>query len=116
MADWLLDSCIRGHPLRLWAVPRHDNPLWYDCEGCRLENRERGPGPYEPDDGVIKRVVSGDRPPYVHRSEMFQAVKILTERGYSTRRTAETAGVTERTVTRIRGKIKRGIPYGQTRS
>ncbi len=108
-------TCRRGHPLAVHGRPRADRPGKWSCAECKRDwNREHRPekGPIEIDPQVVERVVNGDLPAYVNRREMLEAVTILTARGLSHRETALRAGITQRTVSRMRLKIKKGLPYG----
>lgn len=102
--------CGRGHPLAVFGRLReHRSYRTYTCRECtRLYSHKQ-----EPDPVVVERVVSGERPEYVHQAEMLAAVTILTRRGLSTSETARIAGVSTRTVCRMRLKIRKGVPYGQ---
>ena len=109
------EACRRGHPLDVYGRPRADRPGQWSCGECkRIWNRRRYPskGPLFLDETTVWRVVNGERPEHVNRREMLAAVTILTDRGLSTRVTAMRCGITQRTVSRMRLKIKKGIPYG----
>ncbi len=128
---WFRKLCRRGHILRIHGRPRTDKSNTYRCRRCynyvrslrkaRMDKVSctavhttlaRSTG-YEIDPVVVERILYGDRPAYVHGVEMFEAVRLLTAKGWSTSRTADLTGISPRTVTRYRVKIKKGIPYGQ---
>lgn len=129
---WFRKLCRAGHSLRVYGRPRSDNPGVARCRACvaeyraLLRERQREavrsglplplPGKEwipEPDWAVVDRLVAGDRPERVHGAEVFEAVRVLTARGWSITRTADRVRMSERTVIRIRKKIKKGLPYGQ---
>lgn len=53
---------------------------------------------------AVERLVMGRPPAVSTRAERQRAVAILTRRGLSARRIAETIGVSQRTVVRLRGR------------
>lgn len=129
---WYRKLCRAGHPLRIHGRPRSDKPGIARCRLCvkeyRAHRREElretvragDPLPLpgkewipEPDWAVVDRLVAGERPARVHGAEVFEAVRVLTARGWSITKTAERVRMSERTVIRIRVKIRKGRSYGQ---
>lgn len=129
---WFRKLCRAGHPLRVYGRPRSDKPGIARCRLCVKEYRAHRrevlreaaragvPFPFpgkewipEPDWAVVDRLVNGDRPERVPGAEVFEAVRVLTARGWSITRTADRVRMSERTVVRIRKKIKKGLSYGQ---
>jgi hypothetical protein len=128
---WYRKLCRAGHPLRIHGRPRTDKPNIARCRRCVLEYRrtrralareamERpAPAPLrdritEIDQVSVDRMVAGQRHGAVVQGvEVFEAVRTLTERGWSIRLTAQRVQVSERTVARIRRKIRKGLTYGQ---
>jgi hypothetical protein len=103
-------TCGRGHDLAEYGKVRVRRTYTvYTCTACPTEKQE-------PDPVVVARVVAGERPDYVHGSEMLAAVTLLTRRGLSTAETARVTGISARTVCRMRRKLREGTPYGTTQS
>jgi transposase-like protein len=125
--SWYRKLCTRGHALRVHGRARGESG--YYCARCvtvtrrALRERRRQEVPLlptirtrhcEPDPVAVARLVAGQRHgAVVHGAEVFEAVRILTERGWSIRLTAERVQASERTVARIRRKIRKGRAYGQ---
>jgi transposase-like protein len=110
------EGCRRDHWLDAHAVPATGKDR-YRCRACekfRALYRGSGHSRIDPDPVIVDRLVRGeaDRPPLIHPLERRQAVQRLMDQGVSVSETAERVGTTERTVWRIRSKIKRGVPYG----
>jgi predicted DNA-binding transcriptional regulator YafY len=62
---------------------------------------------------AVDRLVHGDRPEQPRRVDVFHAVTYLERtESLSARQIAERVGVSSRTVVRIRGKLREGVPYG----
>lgn len=119
---WIWETCGRGHPLRLHGRPRKLHPTQYHCLECnRITQKARraaappedAPQPREPDEVMVRRLASGQASGGpVHPQDRYAAVARLYARGESIIDTADRLGTTPRTVSRIRRKIREGIPYG----
>ena len=59
------------------------------------------------DEIAVERACRGDRPPLLWTREIAAAVDVLTRRGMTTLAIARQLGVTDRTVTRHRAKLRR---------
>lgn len=126
--SWYRKLCRRKHPLRVHGRPRSDRNS-VDCLACRQElrreRRARRPpsrgrvrlqfyNGFEMDPVAVERILKGEGPGVVHQAEMYEAVRRLTEAGWSITRTAEQVGLSARSVARYRRRIKEESGRGTT--
>lgn len=107
--------CGNGHDLSVEGRPRTDDGHRYRCMVCQREAhiRHRGEPGHHPDEMAVDRLVHGDRLEQPRRVDVFHAVTYLERtESLSARQIAERVGVSSRTVVRIRGKLREGVPYG----
>ncbi|MFC8272336.1 helix-turn-helix domain-containing protein [Streptomyces sp. NPDC057271] len=102
------DACRHGHPFPENLVI--DGRGWASCRECRraaLRRHWRNHGVLAaPDESAVERAVRGDKPPRLTPRERLAAVSRLDRRGLSARQVAEHIGCTQRTVHRIRGRVR----------